>query len=252
MPFEDSKPVKNEEVEEENDGSVLENRKKKSNNAIPKSRPQKQAKVKKEEAEEDHDFEKPISKKSSNKFQKVQKKTKVKEDEKKKGVKEAQKNGNKRERKVYDLPGQKRDPPEERDPLRIFYETLYVQVPGSEMAAFWMMESGLLSKEVANKVYEKKQKKNQQQKLGSPMKKTIVSVKKSSQSVSVKKSSKSVTVKRKSPSSPASSPKKKTPDSKSASKQSKKRKIDGDDSSEDDSDDDYVLAKQMTKKQKAV
>lgn len=68
---------------------------------------------------------------------------------------------------MYDLPGQKRDSPEEvsfslflrisnkkfvlgflkllicleldlqRDPLRIFYETLYNQVPSSEMAAIW-------------------------------------------------------------------------------------------------------------------
>ncbi|XP_052886167.1 uncharacterized protein LOC108469635 isoform X1 [Gossypium arboreum] len=46
----------------------------------------------------------------------------------------------KREKKVYDLPGQKRDPPEERDPLRIFYETMYQQIPHSEMAQFWSKE----------------------------------------------------------------------------------------------------------------
>ncbi|KAK2416455.1 hypothetical protein QL285_038849 [Trifolium repens] len=37
-----------------------------------------------------------------------------------------------KERKVYDLPGQKRDPPEERDPLRIFYESLQEQIPTGE------------------------------------------------------------------------------------------------------------------------
>ncbi|KAL5999899.1 hypothetical protein ACLOJK_034576 [Asimina triloba] len=42
-----------------------------------------------------------------------------------------------KEKKVYDLPGQKHDPPEQRDPLRIFYESLYKQLPESEMAAFW-------------------------------------------------------------------------------------------------------------------
>ncbi|XP_035835680.1 uncharacterized protein LOC118483965, partial [Helianthus annuus] len=80
-----------------------------------------------------------------------------------------------KEKKVYDLPSQKRDPPEERDPLRIFYESLYSQIPTSEMAAIWMMESGLLHKDVAKKLFEAKRKKAQQQKLGLPMK-TIVNV----------------------------------------------------------------------------
>ncbi|XP_010691868.2 uncharacterized protein LOC104905118 isoform X2 [Beta vulgaris subsp. vulgaris] len=40
---------------------------------------------------------------------------------------------------MYDFPGQKRDPPEQRDPLRIFYETLYQQKPTSELAAVWML-----------------------------------------------------------------------------------------------------------------
>ncbi|KAF8047844.1 hypothetical protein N665_2802s0005 [Sinapis alba] len=43
----------------------------------------------------------------------------------------------KREKKVYSLAGQKYDPPEEREPLRIFYESLSKQIPGSEMAEFW-------------------------------------------------------------------------------------------------------------------
>ncbi|MFS7969611.1 hypothetical protein Hanom_Chr09g00811241 [Helianthus anomalus] len=90
----------------------------------------------------------------------------------------------KKEKKVYDLPGKKRDPPEERDPLRIFYESLYSQIPTSEMAAIWMMESGLLQKDVANKLFEAKRKKAQQQKLGSPMK-MVVNVKKQSDSSSV-------------------------------------------------------------------
>lgn len=40
-------------------------------------------------------------------------------------------------KKVYSLPGQKFDPPEEREPLRIFYESLSKQIPSSEMAEFW-------------------------------------------------------------------------------------------------------------------
>ncbi|XP_021714856.1 uncharacterized protein LOC110682816 [Chenopodium quinoa] len=43
----------------------------------------------------------------------------------------------KREKKVFSLTGQKYDPPEEREPLRIFYESLSKQIPSSEMAEFW-------------------------------------------------------------------------------------------------------------------
>ncbi|KAA8528751.1 hypothetical protein F0562_036106 [Nyssa sinensis] len=251
MPSEDSRPVKKEEMDSEDEKSlvsVMESRKKKPKNASPRSRSPKEAKLEKEEA--DDDFEQPAAKKSSSKTDAVQKKKKKKE-EKKKGAKEVQQNGKKREKKLYDLPGQKRDSPEERDPLRIFYETLYKQVPNSEMAAFWMMESGLLSKEVAKKVYEKKQKRNQQQKISSPMK-TAVSVKKITHSVTVKKKiTHSVTVKKKTPSSPVSSQKKKTPESKIPSKQSKKRKV-GDGSSEEESDDDFTLVKKITKKQRAA
>ncbi|XP_050938213.1 uncharacterized protein LOC103488185 isoform X2 [Cucumis melo] len=42
-----------------------------------------------------------------------------------------------REKKIFNLPGQKYDPPEEREPLRIFYESLSKQIPASEMAEFW-------------------------------------------------------------------------------------------------------------------
>ncbi|KAL5223537.1 hypothetical protein ABZP36_010176 [Zizania latifolia] len=34
----------------------------------------------------------------------------------------------KKEKKVYELLGQKHDPPQERNPLRIFYESLYEQL----------------------------------------------------------------------------------------------------------------------------
>ncbi|KDP34149.1 hypothetical protein JCGZ_07720 [Jatropha curcas] len=77
-----------------------------------------------------------------------------------------------REKKVYSLPGQKYDPPEEREPLRIFYESLSKQIPSSEMAEFWMMEHGLLSPERAKKAYEKKQRKQKMQRLGTPIKST--------------------------------------------------------------------------------
>ncbi|KAL1165058.1 hypothetical protein V6Z11_A06G107300 [Gossypium hirsutum] len=98
-----------------------------------------------------------------------------------------------REKKVYTLPGQKHDPPEEREPLRIFYESLLKQIPTSEMAEFciylmfckllsstlghlrWkflslMMEHGLLSPEKSRKAYEKKQRRQKQLRTGTPIK----------------------------------------------------------------------------------
>nr|CAB3464231.1 unnamed protein product [Digitaria exilis] len=76
----------------------------------------------------------------------------------------------KAEKKVYSLPGQKFDPPEEREPLRIFYESLSKQIPSSEMAEFWLMEHGLLSPERAKKAYERKLKRQQQVRMGTPIK----------------------------------------------------------------------------------
>ncbi|KAK9742115.1 hypothetical protein RND81_03G149300 [Saponaria officinalis] len=76
----------------------------------------------------------------------------------------------KREKKVYSLPGQKHDPPEEREPVRIFYESLSKQLPTSEMAEFWMMEHGMLSPEKARKALEKKLRKQKQTRTGTPVK----------------------------------------------------------------------------------
>ncbi|KAL8522081.1 hypothetical protein ACS0TY_012291 [Phlomoides rotata] len=76
----------------------------------------------------------------------------------------------KREKKVFSLPGQKFDVPEEREPLRIFYESLSEQIPSSEMAEFWLMEHGMLSPERAKKAFEKKQRKQKQLRTGTPIK----------------------------------------------------------------------------------
>ncbi|KAI3995500.1 hypothetical protein MKX01_007302 [Papaver californicum] len=73
-------------------------------------------------------------------------------------------------KRVFTLAGQKYDPPEEREPLRIFYESLSKQIPSSEMAEFWMMEHGLLSSERAKKAYARKQKRQQQIRNGIPIK----------------------------------------------------------------------------------
>ncbi|XP_068643422.1 uncharacterized protein [Aristolochia californica] len=75
-----------------------------------------------------------------------------------------------RQKKEYKLPGQRYDTPEEREPLRIFYESLSSQMPSSEMAEFWMMEHGLLSPERAKRAFEKKQKKQKQLRMGTPIK----------------------------------------------------------------------------------
>ncbi|CAA7408729.1 unnamed protein product [Spirodela intermedia] len=84
------------------------------------------------------------------------------------------------EKKVFSLPGQKYDPPEEREPLRIFYESLSKQIPSSEMAEFClpissflilqMMEHGMLSADRAKRAYEKKQRRQQQLRTGTPIK----------------------------------------------------------------------------------
>ncbi|KAM7257208.1 hypothetical protein ACFE04_012949 [Oxalis oulophora] len=75
-----------------------------------------------------------------------------------------------RQKKVYTLPGQKHDPPEEREPLRIFYESLSKQIPTSEMAHFWLMEHGLLPADKAKRAFERKQAKQKQIRMGTPVK----------------------------------------------------------------------------------
>ncbi|CAF1982804.1 BnaC07g14880D [Brassica napus] len=93
--------------------------------------------VKKKEIDEDDD-EKPLSKRNSSVG--VSKERELK----------------KQRRNVKKKENQKRDQPDERDPLRIFYETLHKQLPTSEMAKIWLMESGLLPAAEAKKVLERK------------------------------------------------------------------------------------------------
>ncbi|GER44770.1 hypothetical protein STAS_21675 [Striga asiatica] len=263
MPKTEAKNVKKEDSEEEVDDDDLciaslakrKNKSPKNSNAASKSpaKGRKEGKnVKKEE--EDEDFEKPSSKKApikaDTKVKEMKKKAKKEEEgeeeeekpqkiTKKRGKAGENKTVQKRERKVFDLPGQKRDTPEARDPLRIFYESLYKQVPDSEMAAIWMMESGLLPKDVAKKVLDRKVKKAKEQRLSSPMK-TVVTVKKKSDSTTVVK---------KSANSPVSTTqKKKTPPSKAKSQPSKKRKSKDDESSDEDTDDDFVDTKSSKKR----
>lgn len=55
-------------------------------------------------------------------------------------------------KKAFSLPGQRFEPPEERDALRLFYGSLHQQIPTSDMANIWLMEHGLLEADEAQKV----------------------------------------------------------------------------------------------------
>ncbi|KAL6527465.1 hypothetical protein OROGR_016555 [Orobanche gracilis] len=244
MRQENSKTVKQEKIGDEDDEKTIASLGKRSNkspnngNGTPTSQPKTKKEEKKpKKEEEEEDFVKPTSTGAPKKIDNKGKMTKEEEEEeeeeeagkmKKKGGQASEsKDVKKREKKVFDLPGQKRVPPEEREPLRIFYQTLYNQVPDSEMASTWMMESGLLPKEEANKVFDRKMKKDQNQKLGSPMK--TITVKRKADSVTIEKRS------AKSPVSTCTRIKKTTAatPSKMASQPSRKRKR-KDPSSEDD------------------
>jgi len=122
-------------------------------------------------------------------------------------------------KKAYSLAGQKYDVPEEREPLRIFYESLSKQIPSSEMAEFWMMEHGMLSPEKARKAYEKKQIRQKQLRLGTPIKSPPPRL----------------------PSKPETSKKQQQPMSKNGEVKDKKRIIDSDD------DDDFILSHKRRK-----
>lgn len=81
-------------------------------------------------------------------------KMKMKKPAKKKPAKKVS-TGPVREKKVYDLPGQKKDTPEEGESLRKFYVSMRTQVPESVMAEQWLMEHGLLPEDEAAKAYKK-------------------------------------------------------------------------------------------------
>lgn len=138
-----------------------------------------------------------------------------------------------RERKVYSLPGQKHDPPEEKEPLRIFYESLSKQIPTSEMAEFWLMEHGLLSPQKAKKAFEKKQRKQKELRSGTPIKSSSKPPTKTGTSQKQPQRSNNAGTSQK------PQPKSNNGDIKA------KRKIDTD--SDDDDDDDFILSHKRRK-----
>ncbi|KAK8945275.1 hypothetical protein KSP40_PGU017712 [Platanthera guangdongensis] len=172
-----SPKVEKQEPEDDEDENPLKKKKVLKKNSKPKS-VKKELDFKEEEEEEDG----KLSKKSRKRKRVEKKKAAVKV--KKESVSREKIKSDKKEKKQYQLPGQKHEKPEMRDPLRIFYESLYEKVPTSEMAAQWLMERGLLSREEAETVYAKKLRKHHIQKFGSPGK--VTPVKKSS-TTSVKK-----------------------------------------------------------------
>ncbi|KAK7293856.1 hypothetical protein RJT34_16733 [Clitoria ternatea] len=127
-----------------------------------------------------------------------------------------------REKKVYSLPGQKHDPPEQKEPLRVFYESLSKQIPASEMAEFWLMEHGMLSPGSAKKAFEKKQRKQKMQRTGTPVKPS-------------KPLSKTVTSQ------------KQQQESKNGEKKAKKRIVESNDDDGEDDDDDFNLSHKRRK-----
>ncbi|XP_057442888.1 uncharacterized protein LOC130734467 [Lotus japonicus] len=58
----------------------------------------------------------------------------------------------------------------QKEPLRIFYESLSKQIPPSEMAEFWLMQHGLLPSERAKKAFDKKQRRQKELRTGTPVK----------------------------------------------------------------------------------
>jgi len=66
------------------------------------------------------------------------------------------KGSSKRPKKVYDMPGQKKDKPGELNGARIFYESLREQIPESKMAEEYLLKYGLLSFEEASAIVEGK------------------------------------------------------------------------------------------------
>jgi len=53
---------------------------------------------------------------------------------------------------IFDKPGQRRPTPTELDVMRLFYESMYNEIPDSEMAEKWCLVHGLLDKSVALKL----------------------------------------------------------------------------------------------------
>ncbi|KAI3861432.1 hypothetical protein MKW98_000384 [Papaver atlanticum] len=258
---EKKKPVKKEEeIDNDEKISTLGNKKKRlsidnaktrvtdnnKNSTVAKVEPKDENIEDDEYVEETKDSIKKIVTKTTEEKRR-KKSTTVVTDEKKK-----KRNVVKTVKKVYDLPGQKRDPPEERDPLRIFYESLYEQRPDSEMAALWMMECGLLPVDEAKKVFEQKNKNQAQRKIimSSPIKAIkAASVTKSANSTVKRITNTTTSTKTTTTTTSSSAKKKPVPEPKTTPKQSasKKRKV-GDRSSDGDDSDFETLSNRMTKK----
>lgn len=104
----------------------------------------------------DEEFLKPPVKKAKRIKVKQIKKTTVKKKTKTK-KKSAGTKTPKRTRKVYDMPGQRKETPSELNGLRIFYESCAEQCVGSKMAENWLLIHGLLPKKEAQRIMKEKE-----------------------------------------------------------------------------------------------
>eukprot|EP00492_Amphilonche_elongata_P004005 TRINITY_DN4394_c0_g1_i1.p1 TRINITY_DN4394_c0_g1~~TRINITY_DN4394_c0_g1_i1.p1 ORF type:complete len:140 (+),score=38.39 TRINITY_DN4394_c0_g1_i1:214-633(+) len=135
------------------------------------------------------------------------------------------------------MPGQKKDPPDELNGLRIFYESTLEQMPDSEMAKDWLLIHGLLPKDIATKLHKKKTK-GKKKPVSSRKRKATASERRSAKKQKTKSKSKKKT--------PKKSPKK-TP------KKSTRRKLQIDSGSEESSsDDDKPLTVQKMKRNRSL
>lgn len=90
---------------------------------------------------------------------------------KKKKAKTTKKKVVRKPKKVFELPGQRKDIPHELDGGRIFYESLRKQIPTSKMAEEYLLKHGLLPLEEAQKIVDKMEE-AKQNKSGSAKKKS--------------------------------------------------------------------------------
>lgn len=148
----------------------------------------------------------------------------------------------KREKKVYDLPGQTKETPVETDPLRMFYSSLLEQRPESEMAEKWCLQHGLIDKARVEEVAKKYARKQAKAEAKARVKKAAGATKKATAG----NAKAAETKKRKAPAKAADKPKKAKAAQKPKPKKKPAPKPAESDSS--DSDDDVPLASRMMQK----
>jgi len=101
------------------------------------------------------------------------KKRAVKAKPKKKAKRKIAPSKSSKSKKVYDMPGQKKDTPNELNGARIFYESLRQQNPKSQMAEEYLLKFGLLPYEEAAAIVKAQQKLKTKAKIGATKKSNV-------------------------------------------------------------------------------